>query len=279
MNVSRQRQVEKQREQQAELERHEAKYIIHPSFVPEIREFIRPFCKPDPNADGDPPEYVITTLQLDSESLALHYAKEYEALNRFKLRCRTYGTEGNAPVFLEIKRKIKGVIVKSRVFIPREKWGPAIFGGSPPELEFRSRHERLNYVEFMRLMHLLDARPVMLIRYTRESYLGISDNYARITFDRRLVYCPSRGWDLPPMNVNWRCMDTATAQNRPYSGVVLELKTYRDAPLWMTHLTERFDLVRVGFCKYSCAMRLESLYQGGLYSDASENCTYSVTGI
>jgi hypothetical protein len=266
-------------EDKVELDRYEAKYIIHPSLAPEIREFLRAFCVRDPNAAGDPPEYIITTLQLDSETLALHYAKEREAVNRFKLRCRTYGTDGTAPVFIEVKRKIKGTIVKSRVMIPRKYWGPELFSGKPPDIPFRNRHERVNFGEFRRLMNVMDARPVMNIRYLRESYLGAQDDYARVTFDRRLCYCPARGWELPPMGVRWRCMDSATAFNRPFSGVILELKTYRDAPIWMSNLTERFSLERTGFCKYSTAMRMESLFQGALYSEGAENCTYSITGI
>jgi hypothetical protein len=263
----------KQGEAQSELERHEAKYIVEPSLIPQIREFIRPFCIPDPNAEGDPPEYTIVTLQLDSPTLTLHRAKELETVNRFKLRCRTYGLEGTSPVFLEIKRKLKGIIVKSRTVIPRDLWGPQLFRTPPPDIPFRSRHQKLNFVEFRRLMGILDARPIMLIRYIRESYLGRHDNYARVTFDRRLCYCPAQGWALPPQGVRWRNMDSCTAQRRPYSGYILELKTYRDAPQWMVDMTERFDLVRVGFCKYSTAMRLESLYSGAQYADGAENCT------
>lgn len=92
-------------EEHVELERHEAKYIIHPSLVPEIREFIRPFCIPDPNAQADPPEYVVSTLQLDSATMTLHYAREREAANRFKLRCRTYGLAGDSPVFWKLSAK------------------------------------------------------------------------------------------------------------------------------------------------------------------------------
>jgi hypothetical protein len=263
----------KQREAQSVLERYEAKYIVEPSLIPQIREFIQPFCAPDPNADGDPPEYIITTLQLDSHDLVLHRAKDDESINRFKLRCRTYGTDGTAPVFVEIKRKIKGVIVKSRTFVPREHWGPHLFKGPASEFPFRSLHEKLNLAEFRRLMSAIGARPVMLIRYVRESYLGRNDNYARLTFDRRLCYCPARGWELPPQNVRWRSMDSETALRRPYSGLILELKTYRDAPMWMVELTERFSLVRAGFCKYSTAVRMESLYSGAEYSEGAENCS------
>jgi hypothetical protein len=256
-------------ERAIQLERYEAKYLIHPSQVEPIREFIRPFCVADANAPGVLPEYVVTTLQLDSPDLALYRAKEEEVINRFKLRVRTYGTDGTRPVFLEVKRKVKGVIVKSRVTLPPDQWSGDVCLRVVPGLRLRSHTEEWNYLDFVRLVRDLDARPVVLIRYHRESYLGRNDRYARLTFDRKLCYRPTREWDLLPEG-RWWSMDSAMAQNRPYSGLILELKTYSDAPLWMVDLTERFDLVRIGFCKYFAAVRLESLFRGCAYSDTSE---------
>lgn len=262
---------------QIELERHEAKYLIHPSQVSAIREFVRPFVYADPNAIGRLPTYTVTTLQLDTHDLALYRAKEFEALNRFKLRCRTYGIqpEKRTKVFLEIKRKIKGVIVKSRASLPPEEWDETVCVDPKRQIEFKSKTELFNYLNFVRLVKQIHARPVMLIRYERESYLGKFDNYSRLTFDWNLRYSPARTWDLwPGGDVKWRSMDSTVALNRPYSGVVLELKTFSDAPEWMVDLTERFDLVRVGFCKYFTAIRLESFFDGAMYSEASENCSY-----
>ena len=257
-----------------ELERHEAKYLIHPALVPQIRDFIRPFCVADDNAEGGLPEYTVTTLQLDSPSLSLYYAKEQESINRFKIRVRTYGFDGACPVFLEVKRKIKGVIVKTRATVPSSMWGPDIIFNPPQTLKFRSLKEEYNYLNFVRLVKELGAKPVVLVRYIRESYLGKYDQYSRLTFDRSLCYRPARDWELLPKNGHWWSMDSATAHNRPFSGVILELKTFSDAPLWMVDLTERFDLVRVGFCKYFTAMRMEKVFTGDTFSDASENCTY-----
>ena len=100
------------------VSRYEAKYIIPRGMVPSIRAFIAPFCKPDPFTRGDPPEYRITTLQLDNNAYSLHYAKEIEANARFKLRVRTYGEIGSAPVFAEVKAKFEGTIVKTRATVP-----------------------------------------------------------------------------------------------------------------------------------------------------------------
>ena len=74
-------------------------------------------------------------------------------------------------------------------------------------------------------------------------------------------------------------MDTGMNFDRTFSGHVLELKTYRDTPQWMVDMTERFSLVRCGFCKYATALRMEALYKGPTHPDEWESCTYNTVGI
>jgi SPX domain protein involved in polyphosphate accumulation len=246
------------------LERYEAKYIVPPWYVPQIREFIRPFCIPDPHGQGTFPEYVITTLQLDSPSLSLYHAKEWEVVSRFKLRARTYGTDSKAPVFLEIKRKMRSCIYKSRACIPLESWKKNIINNPGSVSPFWSKSEELAYLDFIRLVKLIGAEPVTLIRYTREAYIGAIDHYARVTFDRNLAYQPTRSWDLTGEGKRWFSMDTGLVQNKMnrYSGIILELKTLNDTPQWMIDLVEEFNLVRTGNCKYTTAVGLESAFRG-----------------
>jgi hypothetical protein len=261
-----------------QLDRHEAKYIIPPSYAPLIREFIRPFCLPDPHGQGDFPEYIVTTLQLDSPSLSLYHAKEREMVNRFKIRARTYGDDPADPVFLEIKRKYRGCIYKSRACIPREAWNRSVIRHPETAPVFWSKKEAAAYVEFIRLVKLLGAEPVVLVRYTREAYFGKIDHYARVTFDRNLLYQPTRSWDVSGEGKRWYSMDTSLAQNKMnrYSGIILELKTLRDAPQWMVDMVMEFDLVRTGNCKYATAVELESVFRGTpqMPSYAMELITY-----
>ena len=247
-----------------ELDRHEAKYVIPRSLVPEIREFIRPFCNPDPHGEGDPPEYTITTLQLDSPDLALHHAKDSEALNRFKLRARTYGEPGSSPVFVEIKRKIRGTVVKSRARVPFEAWSRRLIHDRRLSLDFKSDQEAVAFLEFVRLAREIDARPVVLVRYTRESYFSTIEHYARVTFDRNLLYQPTDSWTSWGRGGRWFHMDSCLSQNKGYqfSGVVMELKTTSDAPHWMMDLVVQFNLARTGNCKYSTAVWQEALFRG-----------------
>ena len=141
----------------------------------------------------------MTTLQLDTDSMDLALAKERKTLSRFKLRIRTYGYGDEAPVFFELKRKVNGVIIKSRAKTNRRVYnrGKALTDVEHCPL-LKTPKDNSNFLEFARVVRLLNARPKMLIRYIRESYFGANDDYARITFDRRISYRPTRDWGLPP---------------------------------------------------------------------------------
>ncbi len=258
-----------------QIDRYEYKYLVAPEQVPGIRRFIRSFVRADAYAEGKVPEYLVTTLQLDAVNGALHYAKERKARSRFKLRIRTYGTDGNAPYFMEIKRKVNMMILKSRATLQCDDYSRKNLLDPTTLIPFATESETMNYLEFVRLVREIGARPFVYVRYVRESYKGASERYARVTIDRRLRYRPARGsWDFPLQAKRWYSMDTQTALRREYPGHVLELKAEAEFPEWMAELVERFDLVNTGFCKYSAAMRLESLFRGAAYSDASENCSH-----
>ena len=118
----------------------------------------------------------------------------------------------------------------------------------------------------------------MLIRYIRESYFGANDDYARITFDRRISYRPTREWLLPGPEVAawkyWRPMDVQESFRRDYAAYIFELKSMRDTPTWMLETIERFNLLNTGFCKYATAWRLETLQRGFTYTLEGSNTTY-----
>lgn len=254
------------------LARYELKYLVDARLRGPIRQFVSQFCQADPFGLGTPPLYNVVTLQFDSPWRTLYRSHESEALNRFKLRARTYGSDGKAPLFLEIKRKVGDVVLKSRAVFD-EGWDDLealILGGKASPL-LRQGSE-MPMLEFRRLVQEIGAAPVLKLRYSRESYVSENDLYARVTFDDSMEYMPHPTWSLEDTNMGWRKMDTGTALNRPFPAFVLELKTTGQIPGWMAELIERFNLVRTGFCKYATAVRLESIHQGAQYSDASEPC-------
>jgi hypothetical protein len=252
------------------LRRYETKYVIPKEMVSEIRELIRPFCEPDPNGVGNPPTYLITTLQLDSPGLSLHYAKLWDFADRFKLRVRTYGDPvGGSPVFMEVKAKDRNTVLKFRCQIQFDRWGEHLFRDEIiKDLHFKTAKETENFYQFLRLAKEIGARPVMLIRYRRESYFGKIDSYSRVTFDSQLEYQQTYAWDSWGADGAWHALDNPMMQTRRhdtalhFSGVVLELKALHDVPQWMIDVVTRMNLWRRGHCKYTNAIWAESMFRG-----------------
>jgi hypothetical protein len=265
--------------QQIPKERYEAKFVIPEEIAYQIRDYASQFTTLDPHCEGEPPGYRLTTLQLDSPDLALHHAKDRERYSRFKLRVRRYGNleeDEEGPVFVEVKRKFKGVVAKDRARIPRGKWCKELITDPKRivDFDFKSDEEALSFLEFVRLTRQIHAEPKVLIRYRRESLISAVDAYGRVTFDRQLQYQPTESWDSWGKGGHWSPIDTGLVQNKLYkfSGVVLEIKTLLDVPLWITDMCREFDLVRTGHCKYSNALWAESVFRGttDLPSYASE---------
>lgn len=255
------------------VERHEAKYVVPYHLLPEIRRQLEPFVIRDKNGKGEHPTYLVRTIQLDNRSLALHYAKEVEQLNRFKLRIRTYGTDGKAPYFLEIKRRLGDLIVKSRSVVKAEHYGTDLFTDPKRYVPFANEREQMNYLDFLRLQQEIGAIPMTVIQYNRESYMGKVEEYARVTFDTNICYQMVESYDVAETNNRkWRRIDTYTGMRTDFPAFILELKSKMSIPSWLLDIVRNFNLVRVGFCKYSAALRLESLSLGFEYSDTSENC-------
>ena len=255
--------------------RHELKYIIPSEKAEEIRNYIQIVCDPDPFANGDPPTYKVSTMQLDSPNLALHLAKDRKQKSRFKLRVRTYGDDANGKVFFEVKRKEDRFIRKTRSRVPYQDYSESLFQRPFVMPRFRDDDEYLNHYEFLRLMKDADARPVVHIQYERESWIGNSNPEIRITMDRNVRYRRAEGYKLfNGSEKGWRAMDSETALRRNFGGVILEIKSPSYIPSWILCLVRNFDLQRTGFCKYSTAMRLESLFSGQTYTAGSERCNY-----
>ena len=246
------------------IERSEAKYLLPTAVIPAVREFLKPHCRPDPHGAGDPAEYLITTLQLDTPTYALHAAKELEAYRRVKLRVRTYGRDGRAPIILEVKCKTGRQVSKSRATIPFAAWGRDLVFNSQVNLTFKSDREYQGFLRFVRIVREIGAEPVMRIRYRRESYFGVAERYARVSMDRQLCYQPATTWDVLPPTGRWIPMDDVMSQGKDQvrSGVVLELKSEDQAPRWMLDLVQAFRLVQIGNCKYSSAVWAEAQFHG-----------------
>lgn len=212
------------------LPRFEYKYLIPETLVPEIREYLEPYVLPDEHGKF----YHIKNIYFDTKDLRFfkdHLLKD----NRFKLRARKYNTSND--VFLEIKRKNDGHIIKERRKLEPNQYPAILF-------------DENNDSKFVKLMDEYQASPIAVIEYLREAYFLKEDPTTRITFDRRLRYKPIK---------NALMDQTADQAIMPNNTVILEIKFYHEMPKKVKNFLKKFNLKRRPVSKYINAI-IDTLY-------------------
>lgn len=196
----------------------------------------------------------ICSLYLDTPDHRLIRNSIIAKTYKEKLRLRSYGTPTpDSQVFLEIKKKFKGVVYKRReVMTLRDAMRYIEEGVKPVESQIMSE---IDYA-----MHFYrHPRPSMLIAYEREAYFCVEHPDLRLTFDTNVRY---REDDLHLEHGH----HGQTITNK--DTVLLEVKTNGAMPLWLAHLLDQQQIRPISFSKYGTAYR-ETLGVPSPYSPAS----------
>jgi hypothetical protein len=235
--------------------RREYKYIINEDTAEQVRRYIGGFCKRDDHAERTGGSYTCDTLYFDTMNYRLHRAAQEKSAVRYKVRIRGYANSAG-PVFLEVKHRIADCIAKSRAAISGD-WVALLQGEM--SIEQVNKKERPALESFLARYHTTYGGPVfptVLVRYQREPYSSLVDEYARVTFDREIRYQPTTELSMVPSSDCWIAVDDPPAmRNRPSeSGVVLELKFTDPVPNWLRNLVTSIELPRLSFSKYGRAI-------------------------
>jgi len=232
------------------IERREFKYLIDERTADRVRDIIRPFCVLDPNARGfDDRRYTIDSLYFDTPDMRLYRANEEEMVNRFKLRVRTYPQTPGAPVFFEVKARHNDIVVKDRGRAP-SNWAELLTDRTVAVPKERTSFESAAVERFTTIVRMQHARPVVLVRYTREPYESTIDDYARVTFDRAIQSQRMDAVTMTPTPREWRPSDAPATVHGSWSPTVLELKFTAQVPGWMVNMVQTLNLDRRSFSKY-----------------------------
>jgi hypothetical protein len=223
-----------------QAQRFELKYLVPGSITTSIRAFVSSYLELDPfAANSDHYSYANHSIYLDSGSLHTFHAKLQGHLNRFKLRLRFYDEKPDSPVFLEVKRRHKDIIQKTRCAIPRHSLLDTLAG----DTSFVKPTEINGHAAFCKLMYQIDATPRAHVAYDREAWSSRDDNSVRVTIDRNVRAEPCFDYGM------------TTAMDNPVSVFgtqnVLELKFTNRAPDWIRELVRVFHLSQSGGAKYA----------------------------
>ncbi len=236
--------------------RYERKFVVSEALAREIREYARGLLELDEHGVGHPDgAYPVHSIYLDSDAMKTYWDTLNGVKNRFKLRVRYYSEDADAPVYLEVKRRVNRRIVKQRAAVRREAAigilggqdpGPGALVASDPQALAQALAA---FEDFNRLVRELHARPKVHVAYLREAYMPASeDNSTRLTLDR-LVCCAREETGR---------ISTVLADPLPvWSGaVVIELKFTDVLADWCINLVRTFGLRQCGAAKYAQSVSL-----------------------
>jgi hypothetical protein len=225
--------------------RYELKYLIPNRVALRVRDFVRQHLELDEyGADQAGFSYPVHSLYLDSDDWKIYWRTINGDKNRFKLRIRYYSDCLQTPVFFEIKRRMKDVILKQRCAIKRGGEQAVLAGQLPAPEYFASSNpaERFSLQRFLELMLDLNAKPKIHVAYLREAYVSPFNNEVRLTMDRDVRAQPRfEGQLVTVMEKPLACTNET---------VILELKFTGRFPNWYRDLVRTFDCFQTGAAKY-----------------------------
>lgn len=194
----------------------------------------------------------VNSLYFDTPDHRLIRRSLEKPLYKEKLRVRSYGeTTPDSRVFVELKKKYRGVVFKRRVALPHAEAMAFLCDRCSP-----SNSQIIREIEYF-LDHYAPLRPSMLLSYNREAFCGKEDDKFRITFDDTLLW---REQDL------LLCAPPAGEPLLDVNAVLMEVKCAGAVPLWLASLLSEMRIYKTPFSKYGTAYRItqERIKQGGI---------------
>ncbi len=182
------------------FERAELKYWVTERLADRIAEFAQPYLQLDPfSRTGRKTRNI--SLYLDTRGLVCLEDHVSGALDRWKLRVRTYGEDPSGVAFFEVKRKIKSITLKTRATLPVSAVADLLTGRRVPVPANVAERKHLDRFVFLQRLHRVE--PQVLIAAHRQAFVSRRGDDVRMTIDREIVYQPARGPTLVPRSRAW----------------------------------------------------------------------------
>ena len=213
------------------FQRYEKKYVITPAQQEFLLSGALPYLRPDEYG-----RYTICNIYYDTANWSLIRSSLEKPAYKEKLRVRSYGVpEDDGSVFVEIKKKVGGVVYKRRVIMAAADV-PAYLAGDPSRSPGGQISREIDWFQ-----HLYHAEPQVFIGYDRTAFAGIDDPELRMTFDTGLRW---RTTALDLRGGDWG------APILPPGRILMELKIPGAAPMWLSRLLSQAEVYPTSFSKY-----------------------------
>ncbi len=226
--------------------RFEFKYIVPTEQYEPLKAALLPFLRLDKFA-GEQPNglYTVRSIYFDTPGFEMFHTKVEGIPHRMKVRLRGYNLgDDNSTVFMEIKRKYEGPILKNRSDAPfgvvKQLFKGAAYDDLAPLIQNPDNGRRFFYQILSK-----NLQPVVNVIYEREPFVANTKNIEndfRVTFDMNL-----RSVAYPKVEDLYKEHDVSYA----FPGYfILEVKFNDYCPAWIKPILEEFQMRKEPASKY-----------------------------
>lgn len=216
---------------QTVFQRVEKKYLLTEKQYHQVMAALKPYMNID--------EYGLHTIgnvYYDTKEDTLIRNSIEKPPYKEKLRLRSYGIPRlSDSVFLEIKKKVQGIVNKRRIALPLIEAYRYLETG---ELSYPRTQIHNEMDDFLTRYELI---PKLYLAYDRIALYGKEDFEFRVTFDQNIR---SRTSDLYLESGDW---GELLLENRER---IMEVKILGAMPLWFVHILSKFEIYSSSFSKY-----------------------------
>ena len=253
------------------FERKETKYVIDAAQLAKVKEGLSGRLELDGYGATR-----IDSLYFDTPNRDLIARSLEKPTYKEKLRVRAYGDAGpDSPVFVELKKKFKGIVYKRRVRMSRagvqayfagasyeEAQGRHPVGSKPDESAFTPVN-----LQIAREIDLFRTRydglaPSMLISCMREAWRAVDpsdpETDIRITFDEGISFVDVAGG---PFEYEAAVACEGRDFALPCGSAVMEIKCAGAYPVWLARLLGECGIRPQSFSKYGASYAIASRRQ------------------
>lgn len=215
--------------------RRELKFLLNEAQLEVVQSALRQRMEPDSHGLS-----TICNLYYDTPDYRLIRHSLEHPVYKEKLRLRCYGlATADADIFLELKKKYKGIVYKRRVKVTEPEGVAFMERIGPLRKQGQISREILYFRDFYQ-----NLRPQVYLCYDREAWYDPVDRGFRMTLDR---------------NVRYRTDDLSLAS--AFGGreilmpgqTLLEVKAEGAVPLWLVELLNQEGINKQSFSKYGRA--------------------------
>ena len=211
--------------------RHEKKYLVTKEQAEVFKGILSQYMKPDKHG-----EYLVQNIYFDNENWDVIRTSIEKPLYKEKMRLRCYGIPNKeSRVFLELKKKYKGMVYKRRDVITHDD----LLFNSALEITTQERSQIFRELNFY--MRKTQVTEKIYIAYKRTAFNGIEHKDLRVTFDADICF---RLDNLDFLDPNYGTLLL------PKDKIVMEIKTLGGMPVWMAQALSEHKIYPAPFSKY-----------------------------